>query len=290
MKHVNILITIIALLTSCGQSADNESVTEATEPVAVVEENVVSELVKDESQKLSDNEIVDEVRQLITKLNNFENHSYDLKEEIPITIVDLNKDGYNDAIAVISGGNTSGGNSWREDVAVFLNNPQTNKIKHYKDLNVKDDLNYKTIDKIELSNDGKFIVHARGYKDEDGQCCPSLPIKLHFGFVGNELKKAEEIFRPDKLIGKYRKWNADINQYDLIEVKKSKVNYEVDFCVEYPEELEYGACWSSTMKVKGKELYKTPTEDEIGYSIFWENGKLAVRWSYDNTTEYYTKF
>ncbi|MCO5230676.1 MAG: hypothetical protein M9958_05930 [Chitinophagales bacterium] len=37
------LITIIALLASCGQSTDNESIAEATEPVAVVERNVVTE-------------------------------------------------------------------------------------------------------------------------------------------------------------------------------------------------------------------------------------------------------
>ncbi|MCO5230679.1 MAG: hypothetical protein M9958_05945 [Chitinophagales bacterium] len=45
MKHTIFIITIIAQLASCGQNADIENIAEATEPVAVVERNVVTEEV-----------------------------------------------------------------------------------------------------------------------------------------------------------------------------------------------------------------------------------------------------
>lgn len=201
-------IYFIAMLTliSCKQNTTTQEATEVTtgtdsstvEMPAIIDSAAATAQKQAQETKndnpLSDNEIIDAVKQIIIKMNNSESldYSYELKEGQPITVADLNKDGYNDAIAVISGGNTSGGNSWREDVAVFVNIPQTNKIKHYKDLNAKYDLKYKTIDKIELADDGTFIISAKGYKDEDAQCCPTLPIKLHFGFLGNELKNIKK--------------------------------------------------------------------------------------------------
>ncbi|MFN8263759.1 MAG: hypothetical protein U0T07_09555 [Chitinophagales bacterium] len=208
MRNKIYFIVIFTLLVSCNQIDTTQEATEVTTGTdsATVEMLAITDSAVETAQKtiqaqetkndnpLSDNEIIDAVKQIIIKMNKSESldYSYELKEGQPITVADLNKDGYNDAIAVISGGNTSGGNSWREDVAVFLNNPQTNKIKHYKDLNAKYDLKYKTIDKIELIDDGTFIISAKGYKDEDAQCCPTLPIKLLFGFIGNEIKNIKK--------------------------------------------------------------------------------------------------
>jgi hypothetical protein len=194
MKSIYLII-IIALFTNCTQNEIKNG--KLDEVITVSEENTAEQIGFLEGQEtksnipLTDNEIKDVVRQLIMKMNNFENHSYELKDGFEINIADLNNDGYNDAIAVIIGSNTSGGNSWREDVAVFLNNSQTKKIKHYKDLNTNYDLEYKKIDNIEILDDRSFIVTARGYKDDDAQCCPTLPINLNYKFIGNELNKIQ---------------------------------------------------------------------------------------------------
>lgn len=102
--------------------------------------------------------------------------------------------------------------------------------------------------------------------------------------------KKEELIGIEELIGKYRKWNEDLGQYDLIEIKKKKNQFEVDFYVENPEVLEYDCCWTSIVKSKGNTLHLEPTDDEVGFSIFLKNNKLIVKWLPEDQVEYYSKY
>jgi hypothetical protein len=146
--------------------------------------------ILEDSNFHSDEAIIHSVKEIIYNRRTYYNNDgfdYSLNSHVavPIVVADLNEDGLKDALAIIDLENNSGGNTTFPNLAIFIN--KNNKIEHYKDLNSNFDLEFKLIDKVEVTEDGMLTIFGKGYKDEDAQCCPSKQVILHYNFDENKL-------------------------------------------------------------------------------------------------------
>lgn len=114
----------------------------------------------------------------------------------PILYTDLNKDGINDLIVVVhTEGGWRGGNTYNQDIFVFINEKDSNKLASV--ISDRDMVHPEMNGYIRVKNveNGILMAEAFIYTERDARCCPSDHYFMRYKFEDNKFVIINSEFR-----------------------------------------------------------------------------------------------